>query len=798
MTKHYHFIGIGGIGMSGLARILLEKQMKVTGSDLNESATVTQLKKKGAVVKQGHGSSIPADATVVYSSAICEDNPEFAAAKAAKCSLMHRSELLAHLMEGNKTLAVAGTHGKTTVSSLLTAVLLEAKLDPSFALGGLLNGSNGKNGNGELFVIEADESDGSLVHYHPFGAIVTNIEAEHMDHYKSEDRLHKTFQRFFSQVKSSDHFFYCGEEMAVRPEKGISYGFSPDSDLRVFDYRQKGWNSLFSLEFEGKTFADIQMALMGSHNVLNAAAVFGLALRLGISESVIRQAFETFSGVARRCQRRGKWREVICVDDYAHHPTEVKKTLKAMRHASGERRLVVLFQPHRYSRTAENLEEYGKAFDLADQLFVTDIYAAGEKPLEGITPQKIIEKVQKSSTVPVSYLPRGQCAEVVEAFLSPHDLFVTLGAGDITHLHSELFQKSKPKKFTVGLIFGGQSAEHEISLKSARFVNSSLKRELYEVRHFGIDKEGKWITGGEAEECLAKGPTVCSQNASSMLSGSVAKELDKCDLLFPVLHGPYGEDGTIQGFMELLGKPYAGPDYRAAAICMDKVFTKKLAAAAGVPTLPFYNLAYRQWQDQPEKTVDEIGSQLRYPLFVKPLHVGSSVGISKVCTKEQLREAIDYAFRFDYRIMIEEGREGCRELEFAVMGNYGHPTLVPSPGEKLAHGAFVDYEKKYGKEAVQTTIDPQLDPEVLEQGKEFARKTYEATGNSGMTRVDFLLEPSGKWWFFEMNPIPGLQPLSLFPKIWKRENVPGEKLVDRLIILGLHRRREQNRHLQTL
>ncbi|NGX54628.1 MAG: UDP-N-acetylmuramate--L-alanine ligase [Chlamydiae bacterium] len=794
--EHYHFIGIGGIGMSALVRILLDKKIAVSGSDLSTSTNVQTLIERGAKVSVGHSeSAIPPQATVVYSTAVKKENPEYQAALKKGCQLLHRSELLAQLMEGYKTIAIAGTHGKTTSSALLTTVLLEAKMDPTFALGGVVDGFNGRLGKSDLFVAEADESDGSFLNYHPFGAIVTNLEPEHMEYYKSEANLQKAFQTFLSQVDSSDHLFCCREEMGFGPEKGISYGFGEENDLQILDFHQEGWKSRFSITFEGRHYRDIELALLGKHNVLNATAVFGLSLRLGVPEEVIRRALCHFPGVARRCQKRGTVREVLQLDDYAHHPTEIAHTLRSVRKAIGERRFVVLFQPHRYTRTQDHFQAYCRSFDFADHLFVTDIYAAGEKPIASVTPEALIEEIQRVSTVPIDYLPRQQCAAALEEFLRPHDVLITLGAGDITHLHTDLFKEKPPKKFTVGLIFGGLSAEHEISIKSARFVNDSLNRELYDVHHFGIDKAGNWITGDEATHHLKNSTHVNSEKAQPLLSKEVVEELDKCNLFFPVLHGPYGEDGTIQGFIEMVGKPYAGPSYRCAAICMDKVLTKQLALASGVPTLPFVSFGYFQWLEEQKEIVEKIEKELRYPVFVKPVHVGSSIGISKVHEKKSLEEAIDYAFRFDTILMVEEGKEQCRELEFAVIGNQHGEISVPIPGEKLTDGAFVDYEKKYGKNAVKTTLHPDLSPEVLKEGQELARKAYTSTGNSGMTRVDFLLDPDERWWFFEMNPIPGLQPLSLFPKIWARENLPAQELMDRLIILGLHRTREQNRHL---
>jgi len=787
MDKQYHFIGIGGIGMSALARILLDKKIPVSGSDLSTSVNIEQLTQKGAVVQKGHSAKhISPHHTVIFSTSIKESNPEFMAAKALKCSMLHRSELLADLMKDHRTFACTGTHGKTTTSSLLTAVLVEGGLDPTFAVGGMVQGLNGRLGKGPFFVAEADESDKTFLNYHPEGAIITNVEPEHMEHYKNVENLHQAFETFFRQVQNSELLFYCGDDLELTKlakNRGIAYGFSSHCPLQLSNYHQVGWESHFDLTFEGRTYEDVVVALTGEHNALNAAAVFGLALRLGVDEEKIRKALATFSGIARRCQKRGEVRGVLFMDDYAHHPTEIEKTLKAVKEAVEERRLVVLFQPHRYSRTHDTLEAIGKAFEMADQVYVTDIYAAGEEPIEGITAERIVEKIRAASTVP--------CEKWSGANLYPHDVFLTMGAGDITHIHTEI---TSPKKLTLGLVFGGLSCEHEISMRSARFVAASLNRELYDVRYFGIDKKGRWITGEEAKEILETKPVVDSTNCRPIFD--VVSELEGCDLFLPILHGTYGEDGTIQGFFEMLGKPYIGPDYRSAALSMDKVLTKRLVSSCGVATPKDISFGHIQWNRDKTALLEKVKD---FPVYVKPIHLGSSVGISRVENPQQLEAAIEKAFRYDTQVMIEEGKEGCRELEFAVVGNsHAYRVTAPTPGEKLAEGAFVDYEKKYSANPVQTKLHPDLDPDLLQQGKELATKAYRAVGCSGMTRVDFLLDQEGKFWFFEMNPIPGLQQFSLFPKIWKRDGVTPEKLFDRLIILALQRKRQQDRHFRCL
>ncbi len=804
MTREkYHFIGIGGIGMSALAQILLDKHLPVSGSDLSLNETTEKLKSKGAYVHKGHSEHhISEHDTVIFNSQIQKENPEYSAALQLKRPLLHRSELLAQLMRGYQTLAVSGTHGKTTTSSLLTNVLIEAGLDPTFALGGLLAGTNGRLGKGSYFVAEADESDGSFLNYTPSGAIVTNIEAEHLDYYKTESALEDAFRQFFAKVKHENLLFYCGDDeklALLSNQKGVSYGFGAQNALKIERFKQKEWSIQFDLHFEGKTYSEITVSVIGTHNALNAAAVFGLSLRLGIPEEKIRLALKHFPGVARRAEKKGGTGGILFLDDYAHHPTEILTTIKAVKDAVKERRLVVVFQPHRYSRVKELFEDFCTSFDLADFLLVTDIYSAQEQPIEGLNGELLAENIQKFSTVPTSYAARENLCENLKIILRPHDVVLTLGAGDINRLHSELLKDFSPKKLNIGLIFGGRSCEHEISLRSSRFVGNSLNPDLYNVRYFGINKEGRWILGNEAEEQLRTESVIRSQNTFSILDPEVTQELALCDVFLPILHGTYGEDGTLQGFFEILDKPYTGPDWRAAAICMDKVMTKRLVAAGGVKTPKDLTFGYLSWLENKNDWLERIEKELSFPVYVKPVHLGSSVGISCVYEPSELGKAIHLAFSFDIQVLVEEGKMNCRELEFAVLGNtHSYAVVAPAPGEKLAEGNFVDYQKKYGNTPVKTTVTPDLPPELLEKGKRLAKLAYESVGSSGMTRVDFLLDTEGEFWLFEMNPIPGLQQFSLFPKIWNREGVVPEQLFDRLIILALERHERQKRHTKCL
>lgn len=443
MTNKFHFIGIGGIGMSGLARILLSQNIPVTGSDIAVNPTIESLIQQGAIIHKGHAAhQVPPDSILVYSSDIPITNPEYQAAIELHCPLLHRSDLLADLMKGYQGLAVAGTHGKTTTSAILATVLIDANFNPSFAIGGVLPAykTNAGYGHGDYFAFEADESDRSFLKYHPFGAIVTNIDNDHLINYEgSEACLVDAFKTFMSQVESSEVLFWCGDDNYLKKlnSPGQRYGFDPDCEWRIVSYRQEGFKTVFDLQHHDQSFEEIELALVGKHNALNAAAVFGLALTLGVPEQSIRQTLRSFKGVLRRCEMKGSYRGILFVDDYAHHPTEIKTTLEGICRAIGSQRLIAVFQPHRYSRTQDCLGQYGTIFDSADEVVLTDIYGAGEAPIPHLTSEVILREIEQSSSIACRYVPRSELSLYLSQAVQPNDVVVTLGAGDVTKVGTE-------------------------------------------------------------------------------------------------------------------------------------------------------------------------------------------------------------------------------------------------------------------------------------------------------------------------------------------------------------------------
>ena len=451
--KKIYFIGIGGIGMSALAKIALQQGYRVLGSDASANKQVKELRKIGCQITIGHlEENILEEMIIVYSSAIDKNNPEITKAKSLGCRILHRSDFLLQLLENHRVLSVTGTHGKTSTSALLASVLLKSDEVISYAIGGVLketrtNGAGARSCGG-LFVIEADESDGSFTKYSSEGAIITNIDLDHMDYYKTEKKLLESFEKFSSQVEDKRLLFYCGDDTRLKnlQIKGISYGFGERCELRIVKFEQKKWEMSFDLFFEGKYYTEISLSMVGRHNVLNAAAVFGLSLQVGIPETVIRKGLQSFKGVKRRADKKGGNKEVLIIDDYAHHPLEVKTTLDGIRKAEPERFLIGVFQPHRYSRMRDCLDDFNEAFDAVDLLVVTDVYSAGETENYGLSSKIIFDKICKQSGTQVLFLPRENLVnELVEKVL-PNSVLVTLGAGDITKVSDEL-----------ALVFNGQT-----------------------------------------------------------------------------------------------------------------------------------------------------------------------------------------------------------------------------------------------------------------------------------------------------------------------------------------------------
>lgn len=447
-----HFVGIGGAGLSGIARIMLARGVTVSGSDAKESRTLEALRALGARCHVGHAAEHVQDAdTLVVSTAVREDNPEVVEARERGLRLLPRSAALESVMQGRRVVAVAGTHGKTTTTSLLTVALQHCGADPSFAIGGELNesGSNAHDGSGDLFVAEADESDGAFLVYSPYAALVTNVEADHLDNYGTEEAYHAAFTEFLGRIDPDGFLVACVDDegaadlVAQARERGITtvaVGESPTADLRAESMVFRGSTSTFTVVDRGRRLGEVSLQIPGRHYVLDALAALAAGLRLGFSFADLKRGLEAFSGTRRRMELKGQAAGVRVYDSYAHHPNEIAGDLQAARALAGDGRVVVAFQPHLVSRTRIFGPAMGRELGAADEVVVMDVYVAREDPEPGVDGELVASHVPLPEDR-VAFVPSWSAtpAALVER-ARPGDLVLTLGAGDVTLVGPEVLE----------------------------------------------------------------------------------------------------------------------------------------------------------------------------------------------------------------------------------------------------------------------------------------------------------------------------------------------------------------------
>jgi UDP-N-acetylmuramate--alanine ligase len=451
--RRLHFVGIGGAGMNGIAQVMLNLGYEISGSDLAGNAATRRLAEQGAVIHIGHAPEhVQGADAVIISSAVTEENPEVSAARAARIPVVPRAEMLAEIMRFRYGVAVAGTHGKTTTTSLVASLLIEGGLDPTFVIGGRLNaaGSHARLGAGEVLVAEADESDASFLYLQPMMAVVTNVDRDHMGTYGGDfDRLEDAFVEFLHHLPFYGLAILCVDDPGVRrllprvTRQFVTYGTSAEADLRASDIRVQGASTAFQVEGMGFEPFPVRLGLPGRHNVLNALAAIAVARELGVAREAIQRGLERFQGIGRRFQVSEHCRHggvgFSLVDDYGHHPREIQATLEAVRQGWPGRRLVLVFQPHRYSRTREAFEDFVKVLSSADVLVLTEVYPAGEKPLPDATGRELSRAVRARGMVdPVFVETLEEVPQVLEALLQEGDLVLLMGAGDIGQLAARL------------------------------------------------------------------------------------------------------------------------------------------------------------------------------------------------------------------------------------------------------------------------------------------------------------------------------------------------------------------------
>lgn len=440
LGKRIHFIGIGGSGMSGLARIALADGISVSGSDSKDSTVLTALAALGATIHKSHeASNVDGADVVIYSTAISASNPEIARALERSIPIMTRANALALLMHGLTSIAIAGTHGKTTTSSMATVAFQACGTDPSFAIGGTLtaSGSNAHRGTGSYFIAEADESDGSFIAYHPHAAIVTNVEHDHVDFFATADEVTKVFENFAKTIPSNGYLIYCNDDQGSRAlgEKishctTYSYGTEANSDLKIDQIELTASGSRGRAIWKGTVVGNIELTVPGKHNLLNAAGTLALAMALGLNPAAFLSGLTSFRGAGRRFELKATVNGIRIIDDYGHHPTEISVTLEAARRYADAGRVLVIFQPHRYTRTEAFLDGFALALDHADDVTLLEIYAASEKPIPGISSELIAEKMKRGIFLP-NFV---DASDRIIALAKPGDVILTLGAGDVNSL----------------------------------------------------------------------------------------------------------------------------------------------------------------------------------------------------------------------------------------------------------------------------------------------------------------------------------------------------------------------------
>ncbi len=761
--KKFHFIGIGGAGMSALAKILIESGYEITGSDCADSATVEMLKNLGAKIFIGHDGANVGDAeAIVCSSAIRNDNPEILKAAELKIPKLHRSDINAMLLNSKKGIAVAGAHGKTTTTSMIGFVLYNAGVDPTVIIGGesVDLGTGAILGKGEYLVSEADESDGSFIKLKPAVAVVTNIEDDHLDYYGTVARIREAFRIFIENVNpESGVAVLCFDNENLRELAGeidrkiISYAIDNDANFTAKNIRSSVEGTSFEVFKDNKNLGRIQLAIHGRHNVLNALATIATAMHIGVDFAKIADGLSKFHGAKRRFQTKGNVRNIWIVDDYGHHPTEIAATLKAARETN-PRRIICVFQPHRYTRTQLLLSEFGGAFAGADLLVLTDIYSAGEDKIAGVSGESILEQVLAVTNQAVSYIPdREKIAEYLIENVTAGDLVITMGAGDIYKTADELMEllKKQRQNCKIVVVMGGTSTEAEVSRRTGKAILDALLSKNYNA------------------EPLELNPQTFAADIKA----------SNCGIVFNAVHGLYGEDGQLQGTLDMLKIPYTGSNVLAAALTMDKTMTKRVLTSAGITTPKF--AVYRA-VDKNKNLAAVIEEKFGLPVVIKAPSQGSSIGVEIVENAEEISAAIENSFKYGDEILVEEFING-RELTVAVFGNEDKAKALPIIEITTTTGRY-DYETKYKKGASTHICPAELDAELTEKVQALAISAFKICKCAGVARIDMMLSAENVPYVIEINSVPGMTETSLVPDAARAAGIEFPELCEKILMLA--------------
>lgn len=726
-AESFFMVGIGGSGMAPIAKILKKHGHHVHGTDRGFSKNVQELNLLEIDVTIGHtGQPIQPQDVVILSDAIwLESSPEFRRAAELGCQMYRRSQVLGWLLKRKKTIAITGTHGKTTCTSLTASALQAAGLDPFIIVGAEVPSLGGSVviGNGEWAVVEACEAYDGHHDLDPTIVFLTNLEADHLDYHENYESLFESMLRFVNKIPADGCLIYCKEDKGALKiaEQFNGRKFAYDSD------------TLHQLAPDIK-----ELKIAGHHNRLNAGGVLQVCQQVGLDLKTAAKAISEFKGAKRRMEIHLDG-PVIVMDDYGHHPTEIRETIKALRERYPERRIVFVFQPQLYSRTTQFRSEFAKELSEADHVVITDIFASREEPMPGVSALHIAELITK----PMDYVP---CRHLLPRFLAsmakPGDLIIGSGVGNIGEMGPLLVAELKRSGTTkVAVVYGGDNREREVSLHSGKMAYEALQSKGYDV-----------IMVDLAEHLLTKGDL-------SLFVGP-----NRPDVIFLATHGERYEDGAVEGLFELLHIPYTHSKIRASTIAWDKQFLKQYLAGYGLPVAPGILL-----KKVPEKRPD-----LPLPLVVKPNDQGSTIGVYFVDKEEDLMPAIQKAFRYSNEILVEKWLKGM-EITIPVFAGQTLPIVEIIPNRE-----HYDFEAKYVPGAAEEIAPARISDEIAEKVRAIATSIYDHLGCMGVIRVDMILEDNLPY-ILEVNTIPGMTPTSLLPTSVKASPLSFADLCELLV-----------------
>jgi UDP-N-acetylmuramate--L-alanine ligase len=734
-VQGFFLVGIGGAGMSALARLFLRRRYAVCGTDSVESAEIQRLRSEGIESWVGHSAEkIDSTHALVVSDAIdLSTSPEVARARKIGIPIVRRSQALGWLLRAYKVIAVTGTHGKTTTTGMLGAALEAVGLDPLVVVGATvpLWGGPVREGAGPFAVVEACEAYDSFHDLEPFSVLLTNLELDHVDFHHTYERLRSSVVRFVDKIPPEGWLVYCSEDRGacevaeLSSAKALPYGASDAWQRQVANLTGADFGTLPNFP-SGST-----LTLPGQHNLLNAAGALTTAATVTTDLEKVERALRAFGGAERRLQVL-QTEPIVVVNDYAHHPSEIAASLSALRDQffspiESKSRLIVVFQPHLYSRTAGHYREFAEALDAADEVFLTDIYPARESPMAGVSSAVIAEFVTKK----LHYVPnRRLLPREVARLARPDDVVVGMGAGTIGEFAPRFIEefddlqllRKGDRPIRVAVLFGGDSAEREVSLHSGIAAIGALKRLGYEVVPLDLTEN---ILQGQGLE---------------IFTGE-----HRPDVVFLAVHGTHAEDGSIQGFLEMLHMPYTGSKLLSSAVCMDKAATKAVLKSHDIRTPEGILLS------DPSELVS-----LQTPLIVKPNAQGSTVGLTFVTDRADLDHAIRRALSFDSRALVEEWIIGM-EISVPVLGG-----KALTPVEIAPTSGRYDFSSKYLPGATEEIIPARLDHELTVEVQQIAEVAHRALGCEGATRTDAIVR-GREVFVLEVNTLPGLTPTSLLP-----------------------------------